>query len=225
MGIHAGKVQFEKESFKDQFETNYKIGGNIGAAVTFPVMDPFSLHTELLFTAKGKSVKIPWESLKNTSQYYYVEMPIMMRMVIWPEKSLFLGIGPNLSYWLGGSGKIDDLESSAGNNPYKVRFGESEHPEDLQVTEPTRLQLGLLFGLGKMFELEGDRRLLVEARYEMGHSFLGTEQGAYLESIRFSDNLESKHQLLSLNLGYFWVLHKKSKRKRSSTYKAKKRDN
>jgi hypothetical protein len=170
-------------------------------------------------------VTIPGESLKNIGQYYYIEMPIMMRYVVWPEKSVFLGVGPNLSYWLGGTGKIDDLESPAAYTSYKIHFGDGDYPDDMLVTDPTRLQLGLLFGLGKLFKLQGDRMLSFEARYEMGHSFLGTEDGANIENLQFSDNLESKHRLFSINLGYFLVLHKKSKRRKSSTYRAKQRKN
>ena len=225
LGAHVGQVQFESESFKNQYDPGYNFGGNIGAAITFPVQQPFSLHAELLFASKGKTITIPGESLKNSAQYYYLEMPLMMRMEIWPEKMMYLGIGPNLSYWLGGSGKIDDLESSASSNSYRIHFGDDGKDTDLQVTNPNRLQLGLVFGLGKLFKLQKDRRLSLEARYEMGHSFLGTEDGAYLESLDFSDNLASKHRLLSLNLGYYWVFHKKSKRNKSRTYKAKKRDN
>ena len=224
IGVHAGQVQFEGESFKNQYDPNYKIGGNIGAAVTFPVMEPFSLHVEILFTSKGKSVTIPNESLKNIGQYYYIEMPIMMRVVVWPKEAVFLAIGPNLSYWMGGTGKIDDLESSASFTPYNIHFGQNDSPNDLQVTHPNRLQLGLLLGLGKTFELKDERKLTLEARYEMGHSFLGTEDGAYIENLDFNDNLESKHQLISFNVAYFWAFHKKSARRKSSTYKAKKRD-
>lgn len=223
MGVHLGQVQFERQLFKDQYDPNYKIGGNIGAAITFPVIAPFSLHSEVLFTFKGKSVNIPQESLKNTGQYYYIEMPIMMRFDVWPEKDLFIGIGPNLSYWTGGTGKIDDTELPGGFTPYTIHFGQNNNPNDLQVTDPNRLQLGLLFGIGKRFDLQGDRKLTVEARYEMGHSFLGSENGAYIENLQFTDNLESKNRLISFNVGYFWTIHKKSKRKRSSTYKAKKR--
>jgi hypothetical protein len=135
---------------------------------------------------------------------------------------VYLAIGPNLGYWLGGNGNIDDLSSTAVPTYYKVHFGDAGDPDDLQISLPNRLQLGLVFGLGKLFELEGDRMLSVEARYEMGHSFLGSEAGV-IEALEYEDNLESKHQLISLNVGYFWVLHKKSKRRRSSTYKAKQR--
>lgn len=223
VGAHIGKVQFERESFKDQYDPGYRVGGNIGAAVTFPVKEPFSLHSELLFTYKGKSVTIPGESITNTGNYFYIEMPIMMRYELWPQKSIFIGIGPNLSYWLGGSGEIDDLESSVSPSTYQLKFAETGNTDDMVVTDPHRLQLGLMFGLGKIFKLEGDRRLLVEARYEMGHSFLGTEQGAYLAELEFYDNLASKYQQISLNLGYFLVIHSKSKKRRSSTYRAKQR--
>ena len=223
IGAHVSKVQFEREAFKEQYDPEYKVGGNIGAAVSFPVKEPFSLYSELLFTYKGKSVNVPGESLNNNANYYYIEMPIMMRLQLWPSESVFLGIGPNLSYWLAGSGKIDDLESSTGTTSYKINFGEAADPDDLQVTDPHRLQLGLIFSLGKTFKLEGHRSLIIDARYEMGHSFLGTEQGAYLENIQFHDNLASKYQLISFNAGYFFIMHKKSKRRRSSTYRAKQR--
>ena len=225
LGLHAGQVQFEKKSFKQQFDPGAKVGGNAGAAITFPVMKPFSLHSELLFTWKGKSVTDPEVAFNNSAQYYYVELPIMMRMEFWPSKSMFLGIGPNLSYWLGGNGKIDDLETPTSFVSYDVHFGDSQNPDDLQITHPNRLQLGLLFGLGKHFELTDDRIMLLELRYELGHSFLGTADGAYLESLQFNDNLESKHRLISINVGYFWTMQKKSKRKKSSTYKAKRRSN
>lgn len=221
--MHMGQVKFERPAFQDQHQSDYHIGGNIGAAITFPVMAPFSLHAELLYTMKGKSLTIPDASIENTARYSYIEMPIMMRIEIWPQEAVFLGIGPNLSYWVGGTGKLDDLETPAEFTKYDIYFGDNGNPDDLRVTDPNRLQLGLLFGIGKRFELQDDRKLIIEMRFEMGHSFLGTEDGAYLESLDFNDNLESKYRLLSLNLGYFWSFHKKSKRKRSSTYKAKQR--
>ena len=224
MGVHVGQVQFEKQSFQNQFDPNLKIGFNLGAAVTFPVIEPFSLHAELLFTGKGKSISIPDESIKNVGQYYYIEMPIMMRYKIWPKKGIFIAIGPNLSYWMGGTGKLFNLETPSNFTPYNIHFGVNESPNDLQVTNSNRLQLGLLFGVGKTFELKDERKLTLEARYEMGHSFLGTEDGAYIENLDFNDNLESKHQLISFNVAYFWAFHKKSARRKSSTYKAKKRD-
>ena len=224
IGLHAGQVQFEKASFKSQFDPNYKVGFNLGGAITFPVIEPFSLHAELLFTGKGKKVTIVEESIKNVANYFYLEMPIMMRIEVWPQKNVFVGVGPNLSYWMGGTGKIDDLETPANFTPYNLHFGQNDSPNDLQVTAANRLQLGLVFGLGTLIDINDERKLLIEARFEMGHSFLGTENGAYIEGLEFQDNLESKHQLLSLNFGYFLTIHKKSARRKNSTYKAKKRD-
>ena len=220
---HIGKVEYEKRSFRESFDPGFQAGGSVGAAVTFPVKEPFSLHAELLYSIKGKVVSLPEDALKNKARYQYIELPIMMRVNVWPEKNIYLGIGPNLSYWIGGSGKIDDLESPDGFTKYKVNFRSSASPDDLHISDPNRLQLGLLFGLGKQFKLQDDRRLTFELRYEMGHSFLGKADDAYLDTLDFTDNLESKHQILSVNVGYFWVLHKKSKRKKSSTYRAKQR--
>jgi hypothetical protein len=224
VGLQVGQVQYERESYKEIYRPNYSMGGNIGAAITFPVIKPFSLYSEVLFTYKSKSVTIPQESLKNLGHYYYMEMPIMMRMEVFPSEGVFIGIGPNLSYWIGGTGKIDDLESPAVFIPYKIHFSPNDSPNDLQVTDANRLQLGLLVGIGKLFKLKDDRILSMEFRYEMGHSFLGSSDGGYIENLDFTDNLQSKYRLISFNMGYFWKFHKKSAKRKSSTYRAKKRD-
>lgn len=223
LGVQAGQVQFEKQNFQDQLDSNLKLGFNLGMGITFPVIQPFSLHSELLFSSKGKTINIPLESLKNVGNYYYLEMPIMMRFEVMPKQGIYLGLGPNLSYWLGGSGELLTLETEGRIASYRLHFGSDGDPNDLQIEQANRLQLGLLFSVGTLIETSEDRQFMLEVRYEMGHSFLGPAGSAYIEDPEFSDNLESKHRVISFSLGYFWAFHKKSARQKSHTYKAKQR--
>lgn len=223
VGLQAGQMQFERQAFQDQLDANLKLGFNLGVGITFPVIQPFSLHSELLFSSKGKAINIPLESIKNVSRYYYLEMPIMMRFEILPKQGIYLGLGPNLSYWLGGSGELSALVTDNSISPYNLHFGSDGSPDDLIITDANRLQLGLQFGIGTLIKAQDDRKFMLELRYEMGHTFLGTDSGASIENLEFFDNLESKHRVISFSMGYFWAFHKKSAQKKSHTYKAKQR--
>ncbi len=223
MGIHVGQVKYDKESFQDQLDPDLRIGYNAGFGITFPVTEPVSLHVEVLLANKGKSINIPLESLKNTADYYYMEMPIMMRYKILPQEGIFVGIGPNLSYWLSGSGKISNIEETSEPIEYDISFASDGGATSMMTPQANRFQMGLLVSIGALLKAGEDRMLLAEIRLEMGHSHFAEPSGGTLESVEFFDNMESKHQLISFNLGYFWALHKKSAKKRSHTFKAKQR--
>lgn len=223
LGLHAGKVKYDRASFQDQFDPNLKLGYNVGFGLTLPVSDPVSLHIEIQGADKGKEVSIPLVSLKNKTHYYYLEMPLMMRYQILPQQGIFIGIGPNLSYWLAGKGSLTNIEETSTPVDYSVVFGADGGADDLVVPQPNRLQLGLLLGIGTLLKSRDDRLILMEIRVEMGHSHLADAAGGTINDPEFFDNLESKHQLISFNLGYFWSLHKKNAKKRSHSYKAKPR--
>lgn len=223
IGGHMGKVAFDNKLYEDQFNSNINFGFNAGGAITFPVSEPVTLHVEIIGSRKGKDLGIPQESLKNIANYYYLEMPIMMRYKILPQQGIFLGIGPNLSYWLTGNGRISNIQETSTPIDYGITFGSEGSPDDLLIADANRLQLGLLIGLGTLVQVGEDRTLLLEARLELGHSHLADAQGGNIEELEFFDNLESKHQIISFNLGYFWSIHKKNAKKKSHTYKAKQR--
>ncbi len=73
--------------------------------------------------------------LKNSARYNYIDMPINytvdFRGKIGKSKEFkyFLGIGPNISYWLGGKGKLyntDLEEANLGELSYKIKFSKSD---------------------------------------------------------------------------------------------------
>ncbi len=223
VGVHGNTIRYERASLREQYKADYKAGFNIGGGITFPVTELFSMHTEVLYAYKGKAVRVPLESFKNTGNYHYLEMPIMMRYLALPQQKVYLAIGPNLSYWIAGTGKITNLTETVAPDRYKVQFEDNSSPDDLFIAHPQRLQLALIAGIGTILAAQGDNRIIIEARYEMGHSFLGSKEGGVIQSSGVFDNLQSKYQLISLNVGYYWAFHKKSNKRSSHTYKAKNR--
>ncbi|MEO8471716.1 MAG: hypothetical protein ABI477_05960 [Chryseolinea sp.] len=69
-----------------------------------------------------------------------------------------MGLGPNISYWLGGKGRLKDanlLEDNISELHYKISLKEnsgSQNEHTMNVSAPNRTQFGLNFVAGLAFE-------------------------------------------------------------------------
>jgi hypothetical protein len=75
-----------------------------------------------LYATKGRKVEGKEDPLlTNRARYDFIEMPVIYavdfrgRLGGGKEYKYYFGIGPNVSYWLGGKGKLynSDLDESA----------------------------------------------------------------------------------------------------------------
>ena len=152
-------------------------GFHAGGRVAFKVRNRFFLHASLLYATKGRILTGKMDPmLKSTSTYSYIDMPINYTVdfrgkLKGKEFKYFLGIGPNVSYWLGGKGKFFSSELEENNQDqisYKVKFGSSEDEGAagrLSVSRANRLQLGLNLIAGTVFEPAYKQRIIFSVRY------------------------------------------------------------
>jgi hypothetical protein len=205
------------------------VGFHAGGRLAFKVRNRFFLHASLLYSTKGRAMdgKVD-ELLKNTAKYNYIDMPINytvdFRGKIGNNKEFkyFVGIGPNLSYWLGGSGKFynSDLEDDFRDPiAYKIVFKspDDDQPEDeMRVERPNRLQLGLNLIAGVVIEPWVKQRIIFSIRYERGHSYLSKTDGEF-SNVYFSDPLKSRNQGFRVSLAYLYDLKTEERKKGKST--------
>ena len=166
--------------------------------------------------------------LKNSARYNYIDMPINytvdFRGKIGKSKEFkyFLGIGPNISYWLGGKGKLYNSEleeNNLGELSYKIKFGESDGEQaadEMRVENPNRLQLGLNLMAGMVFEPWYKQRFMFSIRYELGHTYLAKSDGNFLNTY-FYDPLKSRNQGFRISLAYLVDLKTEERKKGKST--------
>ena len=88
-------------------------GFHVGGHLAFKVRNRFFLHTSLLYATKGREIEGKTDVLLKTSERYsYIDMPISYtvdfkgKLGSNKEFKYFLGIGPNISYWLGAKGTL-----------------------------------------------------------------------------------------------------------------------
>ncbi len=196
-------------------------GFNIGLVAAFEVKKRYFLHTELLYSTKGKNVLgITDASLTNRVIYRYIDLPMLYNIQF--KKTLnsatlkqfkwYIGAGPIFSYWLGGSGTVNNSELEENGIPaidYKLKFG--SRGDDLReintvyVSDANRLQVGFNVGGGILFEPVSGRKIMIDARLEIGHSWLGKKNSTdYVLPATYKDNLQSSNMGLRLSCAYLF---------------------
>ncbi len=208
-------------------------GFHVGGHIAFKVRKRFFLHTSILYSTKGKIVDGKADPLlHNKVTYNYIDMPVVYTVdfkgKIGHHEAFkyFLGIGPNLSYWLGGKGTFfnNDLnERVLPKQDYKIVFKKDESTlgeNKMNVATPNRLQLGLAITAGLDFEPVGLNRVILNVRYELGHSYLSrTTDGVFSEPINAEDPLRVRSQGFRVSLAYLIDLKIEQRKKGKSTIK------
>lgn len=217
LGANYSWTRSDDSDFRREYNTRGVPGFNIGAAFSFQLKERYFLHTELLFSKKGRIITGDYD-LRDEAEYNFIEIPLMYqvhfkgKLGAARQYKWYAGIGPNFSYWLGGVGRITHFEITDHDIPelpYRIRFGErlEEHSGEsdyVYITDARRIQVGINLGGGIAVEPSPGRKIMVDLRFELGHSWLGGENGAdYIFPDSYSSNFQQRNFGLRLSGIYF----------------------
>jgi hypothetical protein len=228
-GANYSWTTFANKDLKDSYKMIPTFGFHVGGHLAFKVRNRFFLHTSLLYATKGREIEGKTDVLLNASERYsYIDMPMSYtvdfkgKLGSNKEFKYFLGIGPNISYWLGAKGTLynSDLEeNNLGEITYKAVFEkdpENQQQDEMNVEEPNRFQFGLNFVAGMVLEPAPRQRILFTIRYELGHTYLGKTDGIFLNTY-FQDPLRARNQGFRVSLAYLIDLKTEERKKGKST--------
>jgi Outer membrane protein beta-barrel domain len=228
-GANYSWTSFRDEDLKDAYGMSPVFGFHVGGHLAFKVQKRFFLHTSLVYASKGRNLTGELDTkLRNKARYNYIDMPISYTVDFKgkignsKEFKYFIGIGPNVSYWLNGNGTLynsDFEENNLGELSYKIAFKklpDSQKPDEMTIEDPNRFQLGLNFVAGVVLEPAPRQRVMVSIRYELGHSYLGKTNGIF-QNTYFQDPLQSRNQGFRVSLAYLIDLKVEDRKKGKST--------
>lgn len=236
-GFNLSWTHSDNRDFRREYNTKPVPGFNAGAVFSFQVKKRYYLHTEILYATKGRIVTGDL-ALRDEVIYRYIEVPLMYQVHFrgsvgaMKEFKWYAGVGPNFSYWLGGKGTVTHFEITDHDVPeisYELRFG--ERPDELfgesglvYINDARRIQVGVNIGGGILVEPAPNRKIAVDLRFELGHSWLaGAESADYVFPQTYSKNLEARNLGVRLSLMYLLQsnLDKKVRNKGKSSIKQK----
>jgi hypothetical protein len=207
---------------------------HFGAAVSFQVRKNFYMHTAALYSRKGENLGSNTDvSLKQKEIYHFIEVPIVFarefkidlgknKIVKW-----YVGIGPNISYWLNGRGSLINnqlLENGFPPANYKIDFRSSDNPDPSKVYIPdaNRFQLGLNIATGWVFEPVGLQKIYFNVRYEIGNTYIsksGYESFYNLGLNEYHGDMQARIMGLKASISYLIDLKTSERKKGKSSSK------
>jgi Outer membrane protein beta-barrel domain len=232
-------VTLDDSDLYTSYSIKPQIGFQIGGGLSFRVQKRFFLNASLLYSFKRKEVNgIRDPLLVNKVTYNSIDMPILYTAEfsgkIGRSKTFkwFLGIGPTVSYWLGGSGTIQSTDATDSgiatpDSPleYKIVFGPYDPNlgiNQMDIENANRIQLGLNFATGLVLEPHGFNKIMLTARFEMGHSFFSDNSSGKFPAIAdYADVLRSRSMAVIFSGAYFIDLKTSQRKKGKSTNKKK----
>ena len=228
-GAKAGPLiswgNFGDKDDKDDFSHTIKPGFYVAGLVMFPLKNNYSFQAEFGFSQKGRIITFNNDTWENNATYYFGDAAMMLRrsfpLNLGPNipSQWFINIGPHVSYWVSGKGKV----TSGGSYSYDVVFGEmpltpsSPDFDKMYLRDVNRWLFGIDFGVGFNAPLKRNRNITTELRFTSGHTFFGTKTSAANRTLGFTDNLRANEKVLSLTVAYVLDVNVQEGRKGKST--------
>lgn len=193
----------EKEQ-RDQFTSQPKLGFVGAAFISLPLKKEYSYIAEVGYSLKGRQVVLKRGDFVNNQTFEFLEMSMALRRSFnlriaknIPSK-WFVNVGPNIGYWLSGSGKFVETE-------YDIKF---DVPPDGNLninylTNPNRWLFGLDVGIGADAPINKRQKIRLELRATFGQTYLGEKNSASsYATLSWEDTLKTNLTTLSLTGAY-----------------------
>lgn len=232
LGVEYGGVSFDDEILTDFYSSQPAFSFSGGASVIFKVRERFFLNTELLYTRRHDVINGKKDfMLRDELTSSFIELPLTYQMhfenhIHNLKYNLYVGAGPNIGYWLGSHGQVNNSELfENGRNPirYQIVYGtlEDESTQDVvYVEDANRVQLGLNLAAGMTFEPQAGSRIITEARFLYGHSRMAqTGYGVIPNLVEYQRPLATRYTALRITVAYVIDTNISERKKGKSTFK------
>ncbi len=216
IGVKAGPLvslsviadKFDRENFSQR----PKLGYAGAAMISFPLKDNYYFVTEAGLSQRGRKILSNDNTWTNNATYLFADANMLLRKAFnfdlkenIPSK-WFVNIGPHVSYWMSGQGKIGANNSQR----YIVVFetmplqppGTGPDFDKMYLSDVNRWLFGVDIGVGFVAPLLRKQKIMTELRFTSGHTFYGDTNSAQWRVLGFVDNLRSNEKFLTLTTAF-----------------------
>ena len=229
-GVEAFTSRYQNPEIRYNIKNGIRGGMKGGGILIFPLPDEVSFVVELEYSIMGRRTKYFDCSLINKSTYNFIEFPLLLRKTFNLNinnfaSGVYVNIGPNIKYWMGGTSKIMEISAFGGDSKYSIQFSDTLAGNNLAdidpktkdpifymtMVNPNRFIYGLDFGIGYVAHVLGNQRFYAEARFTYVHTYLGKHNSEIQMQSQVFTNYILQNDLRSafrvVNLSFGWARH------------------
>lgn len=227
---------YQSKTYKDTYNFTSDPSFNAGIVFGYSGSPKYGVHTELYFQQTHRKLTEDPDAdilpIISEVTYNHLVIPVLMqyKLSIDPRWKVFASAGPRIGYWLGGNVDItsDELVEFGDSDmiSYKLKprsaGTDGNLPDNtLFIEKPNRLQYGLIFSVGTMFDVAEYQRVIADVRLTWMHSNYGFNDGNDPILSEYEENYEFRQHSLMFSLGYVFGYDPVFARKGKSTQKRK----
>lgn len=240
IGLNYVNPLYQDDSFEDTYDVDNDFDFNVGLAFNYTATDMYSVYGEIVYERMNRDLRqnAPDGSLLVRSDVtnQFITVPVMLRVSLGRLPfHYYVNGGPKVSYWLASKGRTE-LSSFSERPPdpdtgatdlgfdYRLTFnpGKDNADDILLLSQPNRLQFGLVIGAGAFFDLISGARLMVDFRYTFGHSNFGFDDDDdvwfdFRDTDNYLETFEYTLNTASISIGYLFEYNAQLKRRGRST--------
>lgn len=222
---------FQYEDFMEgEYEKKPAFGYSAGITTAFKIQKRFLLQLDIMYAQNGKKIEgVSDPSLLNNAKYHYLNTPVVYKLDFkeaFGDRTFkwYVGAGPNVNFWLGGKGILQSVELFEDNIDqldYTIIFeNTSSVPNEagLYVDQANRVQVGLIISTGLVLEPSPGQSIMIDFRYEWGHSYMARDLGNFASVIAYQDDLRGRNQALQISVAYLFDIINKGKKEKKLYY-------
>lgn len=222
VGAMATYTNFADIEAKPPLSSSVKMGFLVGGIIDFPLKKNYSFQFETGFSQQGR-VHTDADGWEWNNTYYFTDFALAlkkyMRVKIKKDvvTNLYVGLGPNVNYWLAGNGRL----TAPIVEDYNLAFDQVPNGSynTLFVNNVNRWLFGLNLGVGFMAKTKQDQKIITEFRLTWGQTYLGERNSATYNVIDFGnrDNMKANLKTLSVSVSYVFDKDLRNLKKGKST--------
>ncbi len=239
-GYHYTIHDYQDDNYLDDYRSLNNHNFEAGVVVTYTASERYAVHGELYYEQIGNRIKNRSNfEVDSETRNNYLSFPILLRVSMGKSPvHWYVNGGPKVSFWMSGRGNLAYADDEGGpdgftRHEYKVvwrrsKAGEGGDPP-YHVYEANRLQYALTAGGGFYLDLANGARVMVDFRYNWGHSNMGfnrdynepegtlTINPPNIPLSGYQENYEYTHNTVSVSIAYMFEYNTQLKRKGGST--------
>ncbi len=209
-GLNMTTQHFEDPDARQQLDAQPALGWTLGAVAQFKLTNRYAFQTELGYSKKTSRFTFDGGQAENTMSMDFLDVSLLLRrrfMFTWGKdirSDVFIGVGPNINYWLGAQGKIT---TSAGDTNYEIVMNGTPDANynNMYLNEVNRWLFGIDLGVGINAPITQHQKIFVEFRASLGQTNLGSPTSTTFINLVGFGGSAFQENLLQSNLKTFSI--------------------
>ncbi len=214
-GILGAYTNFADQPGRENFRSDIKLGYSLAGIIGFPLKKNYSFVAEGGFAQQGRRYTYTVNGDQWNATYYFGEFSMALRKNFKLKikenyaTNWFVNFGPNINYWINGSGSMDPYFGIHQSYSYVFDGTPDQSYTKIYLNNVNRWLFGLNLGFGFTATTLKNQKILTEFRLTWGQTYLGQQNSESLGGTpHITDELSLKGNLKVLNFSVAYIFDK-----------------